>query len=367
MSYNNQQIILVQHPAGAPKPQDFKVTTTAVRDLEEDEILLRTEYISLDPYMRGRMTNAASYVPPFQIGSVIEGASISIIEESNSPDWNKGERVLGVTGWQNYSIVKGKHFDATDLFTGALYKIPNDVQSSYFLGVLGMTGFTAYHGLMNIGQPKAGETLVVSAATGAVGSIVGQLAKLKGCRVVGVAGGLQKCQYAIQELGFDACVDHNSKTFAADLKLACPNGVDIYFENVGGPVFWAVFPLFNNHARIPICGGISWYNDLMTLRQRGSNPRLLWKKFVALFRVFLRPDKSAVILMSAIAKRLNFHGFIIGDHFAQFPEFLNEMIPLVKSGKIKVKEDIIQGLDQAPEAFIGLLKGKNFGKLIVKV
>jgi len=364
----NQQIILARRPAGAPVADDFKLVTTPVPELQEGEVLLRTEYFTLDPYMRGRMSESKSYVPPFELNAVLEGQGVCIVEESKSPDLNVGERVLAQTGWEKYAIGKGKGLESNDPFNPeTLIKIPNGVKPSYFLGALGMTGFTAYHGLMAIGQPKAGETVVVSAATGAVGSIVGQLAKLKGCRVVGIAGSAKKCQYAIQELGFDACVDHNSKTFVGDLKLACPDGIDIYYESVGGPVFWAVHPLLNNFARVPICGVISWYNDLMTLLQPGFNFRLLWAKAIAFFRVFFRIDKSSLILANFISKRLIFQGFIISDHYDHYSEFVKEVLPLIESGKIKVKEDIVQGIENAPEAFIGLLKGKNFGKLLIEV
>ncbi len=335
MSLINQQIVLAKRPHGAPQPDNFKLIETPVPELKEGEVLLKTKYFSLDPYMRGRMNEGPSYAPCFNIGEVLSGGAVCTIEASKNPSFKVGESVLSYTGWQTYAVSKGD-----------INKIPDTVKSSYFLGVLGMPGFTAYYGLTTIGQPKAGETVVVAAATGPVGSMVGQLAKLKGCRVVGIAGGADKCTFATQELGFDACVDHKSATFKDDLKKACSSGIDVYYENVGGPVFMAVLPLLNTFSRIPLCGLIAHYNN-------AGLPQ--------------GPDLTPLIAGTFLKNRVKYQGFIISDHYDQIEDFLKEMIPLVLSGKVKVKEDIVKGIENAPQAFIGLLEGKNFGKLIVEV
>ena len=240
----NQRFVLASRPVGAPTPENFRLEREALPDLEDGQVLLKTLYLSLDPYMRGRMSDAPSYAAPVQIGEVMTGGAVSRVEQSRHPKFHPGDLVVGATGWQSHSISDGRN----------IIPIPSGLPSpSMALGVLGMPGMTAYMGLMDIGQPKEGETLVVAAASGAVGSVVGQVAKIKGLRAVGVAGGAEKCKYVVEELGFDACIDHKAPDFAEQLAKACPNGIDIYYENVGGHVFDAVVPLLNPKARIPLC------------------------------------------------------------------------------------------------------------------
>ncbi|UXZ98301.1 NADP-dependent oxidoreductase [Pseudomonas phytophila] len=334
----NQRIVLASRPTGAPTPENFRLEREALPDLQEGQVQLRTLYLSLDPYMRGRMSDAPSYADPVEIDAVMEGGAVSIVEQSRNPAFKVGDRVVGQTGWQTHSINDG----------AALKVIPKDLPSdSMAVGVLGMPGMTAYMGLMDIGKPQAGETLVVAAASGAVGSVVGQVAKLQGLRVVGVAGGAEKCRYVVDELGFDACIDHKSDNFAEELKQACGKGIDIYFELVGGKVFDAVLPLLNPRARIPVCGVIAQYNA------QG---------------VPEGPNDLPLLLRTMLTKRARMQGFIVFEEYGdRHEEFFREMTPLVTQGKIKFREDIVQGLEQAPEAFIGLLEGRNFGKLVVHV
>ncbi|MCQ2998151.1 NADP-dependent oxidoreductase [Pseudomonas syringae] len=334
----NQRIVLASRPAGAPTPENFRLEREALPDLQEGQVQLRTLYLSLDPYMRGRMSDAPSYADPVEIAAVMEGGAVSIVEQSRNPAFKVGDRVVGQTGWQTHSINDG----------AALKVIPKDLPSdSMAVGVLGMPGMTAYMGLMDIGKPQAGETLVVAAASGAVGSVVGQVAKLQGLRVVGVAGGAEKCRYVVDELGFDACIDHKSDNFAEELKQACGKGIDIYFELVGGKVFDAVLPLLNPRARIPVCGVIAQYNA------QG---------------VPEGPNDLPLLLRTMLTKRARMQGFIVFEEYGdRHEEFFHEMTPLVTQGKIKFREDVVQGLEQAPEAFIGLLEGRNFGKLVVHV
>ncbi|WP_416425876.1 NADP-dependent oxidoreductase [Pseudomonas sp. App30] len=334
----NQRIVLVSRPKGAPTPENFRLERVALPDLEDGQVLLRTLYLSLDPYMRGRMSDAPSYAAPVQIDEVMTGGAVSVVEQSRHPKYHVGDQVVGMTGWQSHSISNGD--DLIVLPAG----IPNP---SLALGVLGMPGMTAYMGLMHIGEPKAGETLVVAAASGAVGSVVGQVAKLKGLKVVGVAGGADKCRYVVDELGFDACLDHKSRTFAQDLAATCDQGIDIYFENVGGAVFDAVMPLLNPCARIPVCGLIAQYNA--TELPAG-------------------PDRLSLLPRLLLTKRIRMQGFIVFDDFGdRQAEFTAAMLPWVRDGKVRFREDVVDGLENAPEAFIGLLQGRNFGKLVVKV
>lgn len=334
----NQRIVLVSRPKGAPTPENFRLERVALPDLEDGQVLLRTLYLSLDPYMRGRMSDAPSYAAPVEIDEVMTGGAVSRVEASRHPKFQVGDLVVGSTGWQTHSISDGR----------GLMPLPAGIPSpSMAVGVLGMPGMTAYMGLMHIGQPQAGETLVVAAASGAVGSVVGQVAKLKGLKVVGVAGGADKCRYVVEELGFDACVDHKSDTFAEDLAQACDNGIDVYFENVGGKVFDAVLPLLNAKARVPVCGLIAHYNA--TELPEG-------------------PDRFSLLPRTLLTKRIRMQGFIVFDDFGdRHAEFFSAMVPWVRDGKIKFREDVVEGLEQAPEAFIGLLEGRNFGKLVVKV
>ena len=334
----NQRFVLVSRPKGAPTPENFRLERVALPELEEGQVLLKTLYLSLDPYMRGRMSDAPSYAAPVEIGAVMTGGAVSRVEASRNPKFHEGDLVVGMTGWQSHAISNGA--DLLPLPAG----IPNP---SLALGVLGMPGMTAYMGLMHIGQPKEGETLVVAAASGAVGSVVGQVGKLKGLKVVGVAGGPDKCRYVVDELGFDACVDHKSDTFAQDLADACGQGIDIYFENVGGKVFEAVLPLLNARARIPVCGLIAQYNA---------------------HELPEGPDRSSLLPRTLLTRRVRMQGFIVFDDFGdRHSEFFSAMAPWVRDGKVKFREDVVEGLENAPQAFIGLLEGKNFGKLVVKV
>lgn len=338
MPLTNRRILMVERPKGAPTPSDFRLAETPAPEPADGEVLLRTLYLSLDPYMRGRMSDAPSYAPPMAVGDVMVGGTISRVEASRHSDFRVGDLVVAYSGWQDYEVSDGAGLTRLD---------PGMSHLSYALGVLGMPGFTAYMGLLDIGAPQPGETLVVAAATGAVGSVVGQIGKLKGCRVVGVAGGERKCRYAVDELGFDACIDHRAPDFPAQLAAACPNGIDVYFENVGGAVLEAVVPLLNTKARVPVCGLVAHYND-ENLPQG--------------------PDHLPWLMSAILRKRLKIQGYIIfSDYGHRYDEFITEMAPWVEQGKIKYREDVVEGLENAPEAFIGLLEGRNFGKLVVKV
>ncbi|WCG83543.1 NADP-dependent oxidoreductase [Pectobacterium sp. A5351] len=334
----NRRVVLAQRPHGAPTKANFRLEQQSVPQADAGQILLRTVFLSLDPYMRGRMSDAPSYAKPVELDDVMVGGTISRVVESKHPDYQVGDWVLSYSGWQDYALSDGK---------GLTNLGQSPTNPSYALGVLGMPGFTAYMGLTDIGQPKAGETLVVAAATGPVGATVGQIGKLKGCRVVGVAGGAEKCRHAVEVLGFDACLDHRTDDFAEQLKQACPQGIDIYFENVGGKVFDAVLPLLNTSARIPVCGLVSGYNA--TGLPDG-------------------PDRLSLLMGTILKKRIRMQGFIIFDDYGhRFDEFWKAVSPWVAEGKIKYREEIVDGLENAPEAFIGLLHGRNFGKLVVRV
>ena len=335
---HNRRIVLASRPHGAPVSDNFRLENTPVPEPSEGQVLLRTAYLSLDPYMRGRMNDAPSYAEPVKIDQVMVGATISQVETSRHPDYKEGEWVLAYSGWQDYALSDGS----------GLIRLGKTPQNpSYALGILGMPGFTAYMGLLDIGQPRQGETLVVAAATGPVGATVGQIGKLKGCRVVGVAGGSEKCKYAKEVLGFDECLDHKSSAFAQQLTQACPKGIDIYFENVGGKVFDAVLPLLNIKARIPVCGLISQYNA--TQLPDG-------------------PDRLSFLMSTILVKRLKVQGFIIFDDYGhRYNEFAKEMTEWVSSGQIKYREHLVDGLERAPKSFIGLFEGQNFGKLVIRV
>lgn len=334
----NRQITLNSRPIGAPKSSDFKLLETQIQKPQKGQVLLRTVFLSLDPYMRGRMSDVKSYAEPVNLGEVMVGGSICRVEQSLHSDFNEGDFVVSFGGWQDYSLSDG---------TGLL-KLDKDMKHpSYGLGVMGMPGLTAYMGLLEIGKPKSGETVVVAGATGAVGSLVAQIAKIKGCKVIGVAGGNQKCKYAVESLGVDVCVDHKSETFAEDLSKACSNGIDVYFENVGGKVFDAVMPLLNTKARIPLCGLISQYNA--TELPSG-------------------PDRLALLMGLLLRKRIKMQGFIVFDDYGhRYGEFAEQMGAWLSEGKIIYKEDVVEGLEKAVDAFKGLLVGENFGKLIVRV
>lgn len=335
----NRRIVLASRPDGKPVLDNFRLETGDIPQPDDGQLLLRTIYLSLDPYMRGRMNDAPSYSPPVELNAVMVGGTVSRVEASRHPDFSPGDWVLNQGGWQDYALANA----------GDVRKLQGDIlqHPSWALGVLGMPGFTAYMGLMDIGQPRAGETLVVAAASGAVGAVVGQVAKLKGCRVVGVAGGEGKCRYVTQTLGFDVCIDHRAPDFAHRLAQACPGGIDIYFENVGGAVFDAVLPLLNTSARIPLCGLIANYNikDLSAGLDR-------------------LPLLTGIILR----KRIRMQGFIITqDYGHRHQEFIEAMEPWVAAGKVRMREDLVEELENAPRAFIGLLEGKNFGKLVIRV
>jgi len=337
MTQQNRRIVLASRPEGEPVPENFRLDTVAVPQPGPDEVLLRTRYLSLDPYMRGRMSAARSYAKPVEPGDVMVGGTVSEVVASNVEGLAPGDVVLGQMGWQEYAVSKRQGLRKLD---------PTAAPIQTALGVLGMPGMTAYTGLLNIGQPKEGETVVVAAATGPVGSLVGQIARLKGCRAVGIAGGADKCRALIDDFGFDAAIDHRSPGMAARLKEACPKGIDVYFENVGGAVWDAVFPLLNDFSRIPVCGLVAQYN--MTELPPG-------------------PDRTPVLMRAILSKRLLLRGFIVSDFASQHGEFQREVGAWLRDGKIKYREDVVEGLENAPQAFIGLLQGKNFGKLLIKV
>jgi NADPH-dependent curcumin reductase len=332
MENSNRQVLLKRRPAGAPRADNFEIADAPIPDLADGEVLVRGIYLSLDPYMRGRMSAARSYARPIDVGAVMEGRVVGRAVRSRDSGFREGDYVLGGYGWQLYSAVPASGLSKLD---------PNEAPLSTALGVLGMPGLTAYVGLSEIGRPQHGETVVVSAASGAVGAVAGQLAKRAGARVVGIAGGADKCRYVERELGFDACIDHRSTDLGAALDHACPTGIDIYWENVGGAVQQAIFPRLNDFGRIVMCGMVSEYND--------AEPR---------------PGPN---LMAAVRKRLKIQGFIVSDQWQRFDEYRAMAAPLVRNGELKYREDIVDGLDRAPEAFIALLEGRNFGKLLVKL
>ena len=334
----NQQILLDNRPQGEAVESNFKLVQSPLPTVGEGEVLVRHHYLSLDPYMRGRMNDSKSYAQPQPLGEVMQGGTVGEIVESRHPKFQVGDKVVGMGGWQEYSVVNPS-------VPGALRKVnTTHVPLSYYLGAVGMPGVTAWYGLVKIINPKAGETVVVSAATGAVGSAFAALAKARGCRVVGIAGGAEKCRYAVEELGFDACIDYrehpDTKTMAKALKDACPNGIDGYFENVGGYIFDAVLLRTNAFARVALCGMIAGY-DGQPLPM--ANPALL------------------------LVNRIKLEGFIVSEHMEVWSEALTELGGLVAAGKLKPRETIAQGLAAAPAAFLGLLKGKNFGKQLVKL
>ena len=338
----NKRIILHSRPIGMPSTANFSLEEGRVPMPNDNQVLLRTLYLSLDPYMRGRMSAAESYAAPVALNDVMVGGTVSIVVASLNVNYQTGDLVISLNGWQEYALS-----DGNDLYKLSNVRIQQAPSLSGYLGVLGMPGFTAYMGLLEIGQPKANETVVVAAASGAVGAVVGQIAKLKGCKVIGVAGGQDKCAYVVNDLGFDLCLDHHAPDFATQLANACSKGIDIYFESVGGKVFDAVLPLLNTNARIPVCGMIASYNN--TSLPRG-------------------PDRLGLLMSIILRKSIKMQGFIISDYYAQhYPAFVAQMSDWLAHDKIKFIEDITEGLEQAPQAFIGLLMGKNFGKAIVRV
>ncbi|MDP9601143.1 UNVERIFIED_ORG: NADPH-dependent curcumin reductase CurA [Variovorax paradoxus] len=334
----NKQIHLDNRPEGEAVASNFKLVTAQTPELKDNQVLVRHHYLSLDPYMRGRMNDSKSYAQPQPLGQTMQGGTVGEVVESKHPKYAVGDKVVGFGGWQEYSVV-----DASQ--PGALKKVDTThVPLSHYLGAVGMPGVTAWYGLVKIIAPKAGETMVITAASGAVGSAFGALAKARGCRVVGIAGGAEKCKYVTDELGFDACIDYrlhpDVKSMSAALKEACPNGIDGYFENVGGYIFDAVLLRANAFARVALCGMIAGY-DGQPLPL--ANPALI------------------------LINRMKIEGFIVSEHMEVWPEALTELGTLVGTGKLKPRESIAQGIESAPEAFLGLLKGRNFGKQLVKL
>ncbi|MFF0496493.1 NADP-dependent oxidoreductase [Nocardia aobensis] len=340
MGHKTIQIRLISRPVGEPRDSDFEVGTAELPELIDGQVLLRTIYLSLDPYMRGRMSAAESYAEPVELGAVMIGGTVCEVLESRSPNRAPGDLVLAFTGWQTHAVVPARQTRRLD---------PAEAPISTALGVLGMPGLTAYAGLLDIGKPEPGQTVAVAAASGPVGSAVGQIAKIKGARAVGIAGGPVKCRALIEEFGFDAAIDHRSPTFRADLEAATPAGIDVYFENVGGPVTEAVVGRLNPFARIPVCGVVSGYNRTET---SADTDRL---------------DLSAV-LWQILTRSLSVRGFIVEEFVpTRQADFLRDMAGWVAQGSVRYREDIVDGLERAPEAFRGLLAGRNFGKLLVRV
>ncbi|ATG40868.1 NADP-dependent oxidoreductase [Phaeobacter piscinae] len=335
-STTNRQYVLAERPKGEPTDSTLRLETTEVPTPGEGQMLLRNEYLSLDPYMRGRMSSAPSYAAPVEIDEVMVGGTVAEVVTSNVKGYEKGDWVVAFGGWQDYTLSDG---------TGVINMGKTPQNPSWALGVLGMPGLTAWAGLTQIGQPKEGETLVVAGASGPVGATVGQIGKILGLRVVGIAGGAEKCQHVVDTLGFDACIDYKAGSFADDLAKAVPDGIDIYFENVGGAVFDAVMPLLNPSARIPLCGLISQYNA--TALPDG-------------------PDRMNYLMGQLLRKRITMRGFIVFDDFGHlYPEFAKQMTGWVQDGKVKYREEMIEGLEQAPAAFVGLLRGEAFGKRVI--
>lgn len=327
----NVRILLASRPVGWVTEENFRIERAPVPKPADGEVLVKNLWLSLDPYMRGRMSDARSYVKGVDIGEVMVGQTVGEVIESKNPAFKPGDKVLTQLGWQAYGAAK----DVVKL------EEARGVPLSYYLGVLGMPGLTAYFGLKEIGQPKAGETLVVSAASGAVGSVVGQLAKLWGCRAVGIAGGREKCDYVVRELGLDACIDYKAGNVLRDLKEACPNGVDVYFENVGGEMLDTLLRVMNLRSRIVVCGLIAEYNATEPYGYRN--------------------------LRSILVNRIRMQGMIVFDWKDRYPEGLKALSGYVAQGKLKYRESVVEGLENAPRGLIGLLKGRNFGKQLVKI
>ena len=338
-SNSNRRVVLAQRPNGLPDKSTLKLETTVLPQAGPGEMLLRTSYLSLDPYMRGRMNDTKSYAEPVKLGEVMTGQVIAQVVDTNCDGFEAGDYVLAGSGWQDYAVSDG-------VGIRNLGKSPEN--PSWFLGILGMPGYTAYAGLLRIGEPKPGETVVVAAASGPVGATVGQIAKIKGCRVVGIAGGSEKCAHVVENLGFDACIDHKADNFSDQLKAACPDGVDVYFENVGGRVLYAVLPLLNAFARMPVCGVVSWYN--LTGLPDG-------------------PDFGPAIMGTILRMKVKVEGFIIFDSFpaSLFKDFVRDMSGWLESGQVQYKEQVVDGLEHAPAALNDLLLGNCFGKMVVKV
>lgn len=328
------QIVLAQRPVGDVTPACFRAQTMSLPALGDGEILVRSRYLSLDPYMRPRMSEMRSYTPPFELDRPLTGGSVGEVVDSHNPRFAKGDVVTGLLDWATFTVHDGRGLRKVD---------PSAAPLSAHLGVLGMPAFTAWYGIRQICRPKAGETVFVSAATGAVGQVAGQLARLSGARVVGCAGDDEKCQWAVREAGYEACFNHRREAdYGAVLDRLCPKGIDADFENVGGRIFHAVFARLNDFGRVAFCGAISEYQDA-------------------------EPAPGPAKMFTIVQRRLTLQGFIISDHFPMMGEFVAEVGGLLRDGQLKSRETIVDGLERAPQAFLGLLRGENFGKLIVKV
>lgn len=328
----NRKVLLASRPQGAVTEQNFRIVDVPMPQPSEGEVLVRNAWLSIDPYMRGRMNDAKSYVPPAQLDEVMVGQTVGEVIDSRDPTINVGDKVLTQLGWQSHGIAK-----AADVVKIDARRVP----ASYYLGLLGMPGLTAWFGLFEIGQPKAGETVLVSAASGAVGSVVGQLAKIHGCRAVGIAGGKAKCEHVVGELGFDACVDHRAGNLYDDLRAACPDGIDVDFENVGGTVLDTALRLMNRHSRVVLCGLVAEYSA--------------------------KEPYGYQRLRSVLVNRIRMQGMIVFDWKDRYGEALPTLTSYVAEGKLKYRESIVEGLDNAPRALIALLKGENFGKQLVRI
>jgi len=332
MTTKNKQVLLAARPKGAPTESDFRIVETDLRDPEEGELLVKNRFLSLDPYMRGRMNEGKSYAARLEIGDVMIGGTVAEVIASRHPGYSVGDMVVGSFGWQEHALSKGQGLMKVD---------PTRVPLSAYLGAVGMPGVTAWYGLFDIGQPKPGETVVVAAASGAVGSVVGQLAKIRGCRAIGIAGGKEKCEWVVRELGFDACLDHRDPDLKQRFREVTENGVDVYFENVGGAILDMVLTRLNAFARIPLCGLVSQYN---------ATEGYAVKNFASL-----------------LTNRATVQGFIVSEHLDRWPAALADLAMHVVEGRIKYRETIADGLESAPKAFIGMLEGRNFGKQLVKL
>ena len=330
MTASNKQVLLASRPQGSVTEENFRIVEAPPATPAAGEVLVKNDWLSLDPYMRGRMSDAKSYVPPVPIGEVMVGQTVGEVIESQDPRFKPGDKVLTQLGWQLYGVAKGSELTRIDV---------KRAPASYYLGLLGMPGITAWFGLSEIGQPKAGETVVVSAASGAVGSVVGQLAKIKGCRAVGIAGGKAKCDYVVQELGFDACVDYKAGNLLDNLRNACPKGVDVDFENVGGGILDTLLRVMNRFSRIVVCGLIAEYNEPYGYKA----------------------------LRSVLVNRIRMQGMIVFDWKDRYGEALEALVRYHAEGKLKYRESVVHGIDNAPKGLIALLKGENFGKQLVKL
>jgi NADPH-dependent curcumin reductase len=333
----NRRVVLAARPRGEPAPGDLRLEEAPVPEPGEGQVLLRTVLLSLDPYMRVRMGEGRSYASPVGIGEMMVGATVAEVVGSRHPGFREGELVLAPAGWQDYAALDGHGLRKLD---------PAEAPPSTALGVLGMPGLTAYAGLLAIGRPLPGETVVVAAATGPVGSAVGQIARIKGARAVGIAGGPEKVRALAEEFGFDAALDHRAPDFPDRLRAACPGGIDVYFENVGGAVLKAVLPLLNDFARVPVCGLVAHYNQASPAEGADALPALM---------------------LQVLVRRLVLRGFIVSDFADQEPAFLQDMGAWVREGRVRYREQVVEGLERAPEALAGLLRGENFGKLLVRV